>query len=73
MKPASSKVKPASAEMQPVFLVVATSPYLSIKVVRKPISNKIIKIGSRTVCFSLIFRAFFDLPVLRHKRETVKN
>ena len=32
MKPASSKVKPASAEMQPVFLVVATSPYLSIKV-----------------------------------------
>ena len=41
-------------------------------IVREPISNKIIKIGSRTVYFSLIFRAFFDLPVLWHKSETVK-
>ena len=40
--------------------------------VRQPISNNNIKIGSRTVIFSLIFRAFFGLPVLRHKSETVK-
>jgi hypothetical protein len=32
MKPASSKVKPASAEMKLVFPVVATSRYHSIKV-----------------------------------------
>ena len=50
-----------------------SNPSFCAIIVRQPISNKIIKIGFRTVCFSLIFRAFFDLPVLRHKRETVKN
>ena len=44
-----------------------------MKLVREPISNKIIKIGSRTVCFSLIFRAFFDLPVFGTKEKLLKT
>ena len=68
---------PASPQMHPVFRNASDSPKDAPRyfgnVVRKPISNKIIKIGSRTVYFSLIFRAFFDLPVLRRKSKTVKN
>ena len=60
------KCTKANGKMQPGFLILS-------KLVRKPILNIIIKIGSRTECFSLIFRAFFDLPVLRRKSKTVKN
>ena len=62
---------PCAPKFAPCFF--GNAPWKTKNVVRKPISNKIIKIGSRTVYFSFIFRAFFDLPVLRRKSKTVKN
>jgi hypothetical protein len=50
-----------------------SNPSFCATLVRKPILNKIIKIGSRTVCFSLIFRAFFDLPVSGTKEKLLKT
>ena len=68
---------PASPQMHPFFRNASDSPKDAPRyfgnVVRKPILNKIIKIGSRTVCFSLIFRAFSTCPFYGTKEKLLKT
>ena len=77
MHPTLQKMHPAFWEMHPekrkMNPPIFPGCIFLLKLVRKPISNKIIKIGSRTVHFSLIFRAFSTCQFYGTKAKLLKT
>ena len=77
MHPTLRKMHPAFWEMHPekrkMHPPIFPGCIFLLKLVRKPISNKIIKIGSRTVHFSLIFRAFSTCQFYGTKAKLLKT
>ena len=70
MHPAFWEMHPEKRKMHPPIF---PGCIFLLKLVRKPISNKIIKIGSRTVHFSLIFRAFSTCQFYGTKAKLLKT
>ena len=77
MHPTLQKMHPAFWEMHPekrkMNPPIFPGCIFLLKLVRKPISNIIIKIGSRTVHFSLIFRAFSTCQFYGTKAKLLKT
>ena len=70
MHPAFWEMHPEKRKMNPPIF---PGCIFLLKLVRKPISNKIIKIASRTVHFSLIFRAFSTCQFYGTKAKLLKT
>ena len=70
MHPAFWEMHPEKRKMNPPIF---PGCIFLLKLVREPISNKIIKIGSRTVHFSLIFRAFSTCQFYGTKAKLLKT